>query len=670
MTPYHSRKHSSRKDTVPPEEREFIAWDGEGLNLDGPEKPQSYVLFGCSAEDIEPLKSDSHIPTMRILDYMISVAQVHRNAFHVGFAFGYDGNMILRSLPVEKLKEVHKTNTTTIRKKDGTRYYIHFIPKKWFSVTRFEASYDKQTNSSAKTHLKIYDLFGFFAKKFTKAYEELIGPVPQAVKEGKESRDDFYQLGIEYVERYWRIEIQMLRELAEELRNRLYNVDLRITQWHGPGALASYVLRKHRIQDAKSVCPRPVRTAAKYGYAGGRFEIFRLGRTSGKTIYSLDINSAYPYGISQLPNLRSGTWSHVSGTSKKLAKFGIYRVRLLPTLQRPILGILPGPLFHRDHVGNISYPWVLEGWYWSPEVRNLRRLDPSTYTILEGWEYTGWKTNHLPFSWVKEVYDERRRLKEVGDGSQLALKLLLNSLYGKMAQRVGWNEDLKLPPTWHQLEWAGWVTSLCRAMLWDLMSQIPFEDLIAVETDGLYTTMPPQNLGISNSKSLGKWEIQEYDEIMYVQSGMAWLRRGDKWSCKRRGLDTRTFSIESCISYLHSLTAQQVWAPFTGETTRFIGVGAALASSTPMKDIHCVWHKSDRQIKPGQNGKRVHLYKQCRACTNNHSAYEEPHDMSIKSIAYNPKHLFSSPHDIPWDDDEAIAWRAKQETMGDSYGRI
>src|SRR5690349_15368444 len=36
----------NRKDDL--ETRKFIAWDGEGINLQGEGKPQSYVLFGCS----------------------------------------------------------------------------------------------------------------------------------------------------------------------------------------------------------------------------------------------------------------------------------------------------------------------------------------------------------------------------------------------------------------------------------------------------------------------------------------------------------------------------------------------------------------------------------------------------------------------------------------------
>lgn len=662
--PYHDR---SRSRDVEPELRQFIAWDGEGANLNGEGRPQSYILFGCSDSDIQLLASDTHLHTFDILDYIISVGERRPSAFHVGFAFGYDANMILRSLHQTTLTKLHTTGKITLRRGDD-RFHIHYLPKKWFSVTKFKPQWNRKTNPMAKTTVRIYDLFGFFAKSFIKAYEELVGPVPEIVMEGKRARGDFHTLGAEYVEKYWRAEIIMLRELAEELRKRLYGAGLRITQWHGPGALASFAMRKHGVDKFKADCPQPVKDAAKYGYAGGRFEIFHLGRKLGP-IYSLDINSAYPFGISQLPDLTTGTWSHRTGPFSRVARFGIYRIRLRPNSARGLgMGFerQPSPLFHRDRMGNISYPWLTEGWYWSPEVRNLFKLDPAGYEIIEGWEYTGWNTGTeegsaptAPFVWVREMYEQRREWKAKGMGAQLALKLCMNSLYGKMAQRVGWNEEKREPPKWHQLEWAGWVTSLTRAMLWDVMSRIPYDALVAVETDGLYTTMHPRLLGISTSADLGRWEVAEYDEIMYVQSGMAWLRKDGEWACKRRGLDARTFALDDCATYLQRLGPLQQWLPYVGETTRFIGLGAALNGSAPLKVRHCVWQTAAREIRPGQDGKRVHIFRQCKACAEGLSAYDGMHDMCIRSLAYAPGNTWSKPHDIPWDGDVAAEWRER-----------
>lgn len=661
---YH-KGHASRPDHIAPERKRFIAWDGEGINLGGSGKPQSYVLFGNSTG--AHIKQLGHIHTFDLLDFIVEQGKANPDAYHVGFAFNYDANMIVRSLNAKSLQVLHEKGRVSLRRQGVGTYHIQFRRGKWFSVSRFAENYDRKKNPHAKTSVRIYDIFGFFGKSFIKAYSELVGPVPSAVTEGKARRNQFDIMDFEdgTILHYWSIEIEMLRELAEELRRRLYGAGFRITQWHGPGALASYAMRQRGIKEHMAKAPDPVREAARYAYAGGRFEIYQLGRITGP-IYSIDINSAYPNAIRRLPSLSVGHWSYVSGAPTKLAYFGVYHVRLIPHRSDTFFERTPGPLFHRDKNGNISFPWVVDGWYWSPEVRNLMAIDPTRYEIIEGWEYLGFGDTPPPFNWIQEMYDKRREWKAQGIGSQLALKLTMNSIYGKLAQRVGWNQEKGEPPVWHQLEWAGWVTSYTRAMLWHLMSRIPIEKIIAVETDGLYTTMHPDELGIQSSDQLGEWSIDAYDEILYVQSGMAWLRSGGTWSAKRRGLDARTFDLSDCIDYLHSLTPGPEWTPYLGETTRFIGLGSALNSNAPLKVRHCVWETKEREIRPGQNGKRIHLYKQCRACRDGRSAYEAPHDMSIRSAAYRDP--ISNPHDIPWEGDQGdYEWRDYSEALGERF---
>lgn len=660
------RKSTSTK--ILPQDRPFIAWDGEGENLDGPDMPQSYTLFGCSTGDY--VQSPGHLGTFVLLDFIVDIGKRNPSAWHVGFAFNYDVNMIVQSLTKSAIEKLHKTGQLSLRSSEGKRYHIRYTPSKSFSVTGYDADYHYKSNRRAKTTVKIYDIFSFFGTSFVKAYESTIGHVPAIVVEGKRARGTFESRGADYVHKYWRAEIDLLRELADELRRRMYGANLRIREWHGPGALASYVNKQHAINGSMAQSPELVRKAARYAYAGGRFEIFRFGRTRGP-VYSLDINSAYPHAIRQVPNLANGEWVRVERPTE-ISRFGVYHVRLLPQAGDSFLPVRPGPLFHRDKMGNISFPWVLDGWYWSPEVRNVVKWIPANrYEIVEGWVFrersvttaVSHGLSSRPYSWVSDMYSMRRLWKKQGNASQLALKLCMNSLYGKMAQRVGWNEAKRTAPTWHQLEWAGWVTSYCRAMLWDAMQRIPIEQLIAVETDGLYTTMHPvailgddyRNPGGSSGESrdyvsstdLGGWEVDEYDEILYIQSGLAWLRQGTEWTAKRRGLDAKTFGLDDCRSYLGSLDAGGQWPAYSGGTTRFIGMGAALSSSTPFKLKHCRWESVDRDIRPGQNGKRIHVHRQCPACIEGLRPSVAAHQMTIRSLAYFDPQSYE--HDIPWE---------------------
>jgi hypothetical protein len=665
LVTYHKGRPTQARQ-IPLEERRFIAWDGEGINLNGAGKPQSYILFGCSTGD--HISKTENIHTFDIMDFMLEIGELNVGAVHIGFAFNYDANMILRTLREKTLIKLHEKGSVYIRRPDSPyRYRIEWRPSKWFQVSRFNPEYSG-TNTHAKTTVRVYDIFSFFNASFIKAYEGNVGPVPELIEKGKAKRPYFTLEDLQdgTVLEYWSVEVKMMQELAEELRKRLYGAGLRINQWHGPGALASYAMRQHNVKEHMLIAPDEVRKASRFAYAGGRFEMYSLGRHHGP-IYSMDINSAYPHAIRLLPSLQSGTWVYNNGHDildrKSLNKFGVYRIRMQFDANNKLSGMRPNPspLFHRDALGNITYPWRVNGWYWYPEaIQVLRHIPRGLFTLEGGWELETDETEY-PFGWVEDVYNTRQEWKSKGYPSQLALKLLLNSMYGKLAQRVGWNEDKRTGPAYHQLEWAGWVTSNCRAMLWDVMRRIPYRSIIAVETDGLYTTTNPATLGITNSKELGGWEIEQYDEILYVQSGLAWLRKGNDWICKRRGLDARTFELNDCVRYLSSLGPRTKWAPYRGETTRFIGLGAALQSKAPTKVKLGVWETKERDISPGLNGKRLHIFGFCRACTDNKTAYESAHDMMIKPIR-DPN---SSPHDIPWEDDfiTDYPWRAREEEM-------
>jgi hypothetical protein len=649
------------------EDRKFIAWDGEGINLRGAGKPQSYVLFGSSVGHIE---SKTGLSVFECLDHIIATGLHHGpHSTHVGFAFSYDANMIVQSLSPMSLARLHKFGFVRLRRANGDKFTITFAKGKFFRVTKYRPEYHHKQNPHAKTTVQIFDIFSFFACSFVKAYEQMIGPVSTIIQAGKAARGEFSLDAWDEVVDYWTLEIQLLRELAEELRKRVYHAGLRISQWHGPGALASYAMRDRGIKKHMADTSPEIREASRYAYAGGRFELYKFGRVVGP-LFGIDINSAYPYAIAQLPSLSGGDWQHVK-TPRRVARFGVYHVIMKRGggLERP-----PSPVFHRDKDHNITFPWMSDGWLWSPEAYHAKKAGAS---IVEGYELAD--TSVRPFEWIRDMYAQRREWKRQGVSAQIALKLCMNSMYGKLAQRIGWDPVTRRLPPFHQLEWAGWVTSYTRARLFDVMRRIPFDKLIAVETDGLYTTMHPDELGIEHSENLGGWEISEYDEIMYIQSGLAWLHNDKGWHDKRRGLDpcrqnhtpeecdcSSVFSVRACQEYLSTLHAMAArgshWQSYKGHTTRFLGLGVALQSKLPMSSRHCVWETATREILPGLIGKRVHVSDGCAACDAGLTAYDGAHDLVINSRAVVEP--YSYPHTIPWEDEVGHArWRDFQDSL-------
>ena len=632
-----SRARTARRNKP---ESYFVAWDGEGVGGYA-ETPQRYVLFGASTMDYSTSYS---LGTRECLELMFTVAEAHPNAIHIGFAFDYDVNMILSELTPFHFAQLAETGTVKWHE-----FRIEHVPSKWFLVTDLHR----------KKTVKISDVFGFFQGSFVNAVKSYLPETDlDIVVKGKANRSSFNDGDLDTIVTYWKREIQLLEELVNALRSLLFDAGFTINSWHGPGALANFVYSRHGIMAHKAEPPLPVNIAAQYGYAGGRFEPFRMGRHVGP-VYAADINSAYPAGIAQLPSLTEGQWQHTAFVSAQhLEKFAIYRVELRGGEIK-----LPGPLFHRSKDGNISFPWRTSGWYWAPEVKQMiEHTDPRDYRLLEGWEFVGWHTR--PFEhFVTEYYNARREMKRLGQGSEKAIKLALNSLYGKMAQRVGW-ERTGGPPRWHNLPWAGWVTSFTRAKLFGVLARIPWEHQIAVETDGIYTTLDPRTIGLTHSKDLGEWEINEYEEVLYLQSGVYGMRSDGVTKLKYRGLDNGTLNYESMAARLQECMPGKEWN-ISGPATRFNGYQISLARSRADRKrfhaYHRKWITDDRELSIGSVGKRIH--KPCSACRDGISLYDGPHTFLIASAAF--RELQSYPHHIPWRDNVGSVplWRIAEEDM-------
>lgn len=578
-----------------------MAWDGEGITYPT-NKAQSYVLFGASTGDrvVKP-----ELDTATCLDLLLAVEETYPDAIHVGFAFQYDVNMILRSLSRRHLENIYYTNVC-----HWEGYRIEYRPGKWFSIRRGD------------TRVRVFDVWGFFQSSFVVACERFLGkddPELVRIREGKAARSSFQWDELEpFIIPYWEAELRLLVRVMDSLRDDLLSAELPVTSWHGPGAVANTVFRVNQIGKAKAETPKEVNRAAQYAYAGGRFEQFRCGHYPA-TVWEYDINSAYPHVIAQLPNLQRGSWRH-TGTFEP-ESFGVWRVAFDASDEVRQLFYAPRPLFVRDKHGNVSFPPLALGWYWTPEAA---LVDPGC--ILEGWVFDHDGTK--PFAFVEEMYERRKTWKQAGNSAEKALKLALNSLYGKMAQRVGWTEATGIP-RWHQLEWAGYVTSATRALLWSAISLSP-EAVIAVETDALFTTQPlPLDLG----SGLGQWEATEFPWLTYFQSGVYY----SEGVAKYRGFDHGSLSHSAVLDHLRSIDQGQPY-PLSGATTRFVGFGLALHTRATWRS----WTTTQRGIELGGGGKRAHI-PGCSACKAGVGLAEGLHPLAVVTAGGR-----SEPHGLPW----------------------
>jgi hypothetical protein len=245
------------------------------------------------------------------------------------------------------------------------------------------------------------------------------------------------------------------------------------------------------------------------------------------------------------------------------------------------------PLFFRTEEGTILYPQRGEGWYWFPEYEATLAYQKVAGGELQVIEWYHWQTDApSPFGWVLDYYEMRRRSVEenkrarTDDGVEKVLKLILNSLYGKTNQQVGWswNKDRTIKkPSYFQLEWAGYVTSGCRAKLMMAALSKP-GDIISMATDGLFSTsrLTIPSYADKSKCGLGEWHYVVHDGITIVMPGVYWLHDGEKTEHYSRGFDKRDMKDHQVILQRWAKGAEAM--PINLE--RLIGLGTASTSAT------------------------------------------------------------------------------------------
>lgn len=552
--------------------REIVAWDGEGLNEKNGD--HTYVLLASSAG--ARMVSREGLSTQDVFDLFLEQSS---EPIHVGYGLSYDINMILKDFTEDELRDLYSHGRTRWR-----GYRVEWRMGKSISVAK-----------GGKSFL-IYDSLPFFQRSFVDACDEFLGKdwfMRDTIIREKANRGKFTFDEIVSISEYNDAELVNLVRLIQELRKRLYKVDLRIRRWDGPGAIAAAIYTKHQTKShfgSETTGEQPA-TAIRHAYAGGRFELIRKGY-SPKPAFQYDIRSAYPSAMRYLPCLAHGSWKHVVNPTRTVP-FGVYRVEVIDPVNHTSR---PQPLWMRNKNGTVYFAEYSHGWYWTPEVDNAMKL--GGVEVHEGYEYTQ-ECNHHPFQFVEPMYNKRAALKKAKDGAQLAIKLGINSLYGKLAQQVGWSPGppLKIPP-YHCLEWAGWITSHCRAQVFNAAMLAP-DDVIAFETDAVFMR---KEIKLPVGERLGQWDRTVYKNLTYLKSGLYWGEKEDgEKIAKSRGFNKETITRDDVHNaLLVEKQGRTVFLP--AEQTRFVTAGQALHQDfTKWRE----WITAPREISVALNGKRI-----------------------------------------------------------------
>jgi hypothetical protein len=634
------------------ENRPFIGWDGEGYDYficsaDGTVEvgPQRTMLFGCSVPG--RYITGIELSTKEQFDLILQVEADFPDAYHVGFAFEYDVNQMLRDLPWRMLAVLKITG-----KVRWNGYRIKHIPHKMFTISKDGIS------------ATIYDMFGFFHCKYTTALDKYgIGTIQQRqrIAKGKRRRGRFTWADIQEVYEYWWDEISLFPPLADCVRTAAYNGGFRIHSWYGPGALANYALRYNgvRAYHSKNV-PAYARAAIRSAMAGGHFQAWRCGEYL-KDVWTLDKNSAYVQAMSELPRLDNGKWRRDDPgrihQESDIARFGLYHILFDAKepdngRERRTRGIpeRPYPLFHRDKNGKLTWPSRVDGWFWSPEARPVAGDKHAKFVEAIVYDDDG----TYPFRWVNDAYETRRRLKDPDNynPAEKAYKWGLAAFFGAFARRVGWDRKRRVAPRSHELAWAGYITSHCRAAIFAVANYAAAKGaLISVDTDGVMSSVPfpesivPEGFG----DALGQWKQEHFSGLLYWQNGIYWLRdhRTGEWNeAKSRGIPRGVIPRETAVLALSDASFVPPYRParITIQKKRYVGYRQALNGQFKRWRV---WQNENYDITFGGTGKGTHLPPFCLECKRQKRCPDtEPQMHVVTHIP--PREMESWPHKLPW----------------------
>lgn len=541
----------------------FVGVDGEGCT--GKDGQHRYVLFGVGDKQIE---NPDGLQWKEIFEFLY--AQYRPNTAYVGFYLGYDFSQIFKTLPEGRARMLLTSEGIAKRK--------HRIPGKqphpvecagWqFDILankrlRIRPKGCECPNATCKCKhdpwMYVCDVGSFFQSSFLSVInpegwapgtEVVTGAEYALIEQGKTRRsvatlDDSMRM-------YNLLENEVLVRVMKTLDRGFHDIGIHLpaSKWFGPGQAAQAWMEKRGIPkrvDHEGVVPDWFLEAARMSYFGGWFEPFVHGIIPG-TSHEYDINSAYPWVISQLPCLLHGEYSYGEGlpTVEKKDLCLVYGEVWSPGMPDRNRSQHIGAMLHRDVHGSILRPLATAGWYWWDEITAAQRAGLVKRLDNRGKQrITKWVKYHPcdcppPMGEVSDLYMKRLEYGKKSPRGKAA-KLVYNSKYGKNAQSIG-------NPMFGNPVYASRITSQCRTCILDAIGSHPdgMKAVCMIATDAVYFLTKHPTLTLS--ENLGDWEYSAKERLSIFKPGVYWdektrerIARGESPHFKARGFQADDF---------------------------------------------------------------------------------------------------------------------------------
>jgi hypothetical protein len=465
----------------------------------------------------------------RLYDYLESLLNFQDYNIAV-FNLSYDVEALLAMLPRKQreLFAIHKTVIIQVSipgAKWGKRNYkLSWIPGKELIL--------QQT----KRTVKLYDMYQYFNKSLDAIAQDLFG-------ESKDDMPEEWLLNMKEalanhpgkVVRYCVKDAWLAMKCAKWLQNRFNSIGLDFSRPLSCGTLsAKYFRITGNKLDTSHKVPYKINKLYDKCYFGGRFEI--LSRGTFENVVYADINSAYPAKIAKLHKISDchGSWlskTELKGHNSRRAdlSYGCYKVKVKieSDYLSPVAQYMPDfPLVYFP-AGSFTC-WV--------DLHTYRLLEADGYlSELKAAHVFYTNSGELAFPQIDKLYRERKSNPD----SSYALKIILNSLYGKLAQKDSrWREVKTLSGAiqWVNtkpcrrfdsfarfacLPYASHITGACRAQVYEAAKNTGalciMTDCVIFPDINMSSSLESLPGGIG--KELGQWSIERFNRVILIANG-------------------------------------------------------------------------------------------------------------------------------------------------------
>lgn len=454
----------------------------------------------------------------------------HEDKWLFCWNLGFDGDVITKLLG-DVLYRYNDTGNLAFdyTGESGQKYRIHYIENKALTIGKGNHS------------VSLYDAAQYFDKEnLVVAYNKNVKrPLPADYLAMKNERDHFtrryYRDHKKEVRQYCILDCMLTRDLAEHWVQTYHDAfGFYPRRWPSAGYLAEKMLIYNKVNiPLFHEIEYTVQKMARACFYGGRFEILQKGFV-GKA-YDYDINSAYPYALTTIPDLVKGRWEWSNAVNPD-SRLGFFHI-----VAQVHSSVKVSPFPFRTKYGMIFYPFgKFETYVTLPELLAVLALgsDKIRFKILEGCQFIPGRgdedSNHIFKDLITSLYRRRQLLKEQKSPLERTIKIVLNSVYGKTAQKTKKGYGKPVMGNLFCAVIAAHTTGFTRAQLFTALNTYSLqEETAAFATDSITTTRPLP--GIATNVLGGMKLADSCNDLYCIQNGFR--RSNGNWKLRGLGFD-------------------------------------------------------------------------------------------------------------------------------------